>query len=487
MEISGLEIVIEKIPDYVNKVGDKLLSAGFEAYLVGGSVRDLLVGKIPKDYDIATNATPGQIQKIFPQSIATGAKFGTVVVVIEDDLGERYDLEVTTYRSESDYFGGRWPGKVEFSKTIDADLARRDFTVNAFAINLDNTSQDPDSSLLDLYGGISDLRSRVIRAVGNPLERFEEDGLRPIRACRLASVLGFTIEKNTFAAINKTLHITKMVSIERVRDELEKLIMGSVKPSVGIRLLEQSGILELYIPELVQAKDVYQPEYHADDLFEHSLKTLDLAEDRIKWAALFHDIGKVKTQTVDESGTHFYGHDRVGAEMVVEIMKRLRFSNEEIKNTENLVRWHMFYYPSGDWRREFDVEKVESIEEDGRVQHGWSDAAVRRFIRSIGGVDQLEDLIKLRIADATSNPKSIFSTKEIDVFQKRVSEVLEKDMALKVTDLDIDGKDLVILGFEPGPKFKEILEYLLEVVTEDPEKNRKDLLMEITSSVFAKK
>ncbi len=482
--IIDLKEIIKILPDYVFRVSDKLISNGYEAYLVGGSVRDLLIGKKPKDFDIATNARPEQIQNLFPKSVATGAKFGTIVVVVEDGEGERFDVEVTTYRSESDYFGGRWPAKVEFSKTIDADLSRRDFTINAMAINLDNPEEDGDHALMDLFEGKTDLENGVIRAVGDPFERFEEDGLRTIRACRLASVLGFEVETTTFNAIPKTLHITKMVSIERVREELEKIVMNSPKPSVGFRLLEESGILELYIPELVKAKDVYQPEYHADNLFDHSLKTLDLAEDEIKWSALFHDIGKIETQTEDESGIHFYGHDRVGSDMAAEIMKRLRFSNEEIKKTKNLVRWHMFYYPSGDWRKEYAVEELDSIVEEGRVQHGWSDSAIRRFIRNIGGVEELENLIKLRIADATSNPKSTFSTKEIDVFQERVSEVLKKDMALKITDLDISGADLQEMGYQPGPKFKKILGYLLEVVTEDPEKNRNDILRDIVVKVF---
>lgn len=484
-----LKTISKSVPLYVLRVSDTLISNGFKAYLVGGSVRDLFLKKEPEDYDIATDAVPEQIQELFPKSIATGAKFGTITVLSDDEKGENFEVEVTTFRSESDYFGGRWPGKVEFTKTIEDDLSRRDFTINAIAIDLKDLSDYTRLSsekIIDPFGGLRDLNNEIIRAVGDPLERFSEDGLRTIRACRFASILHFKIEPKTFESIKKSLHITKLVAIERVRDEFEKIIKNSSIPSVGFRLLKKSGILAIYIPELIETEKIEQPEYHTDNVFEHSLKTMDIAHDSVKWAALFHDIGKVKTKVVDNTGTHFYGHDKVGAEMVKQIMTRLKFSKKEIEKNVNLVRWHMFYYPSGDWRKEFDIKEVNISDEKNNVKFGWTDTAIRRFIKNIGGEENLDDLLKLRIADATSNPKSSFSTKEIEIFQKRVAEVKAKDMALKVSDLDITGYDLQKMGYKTGPKYTIMLEYLLQIVIEDPASNKKEKLIKIIKQTFPK-
>lgn len=476
-----------KIPTYVLNVADIIISNGYQAYLVGGSVRDILLGKTPKDYDIGTDASPDIIKDLFVKSIDTGAKFGTIIVVSEDEHGEKFDVEVTTFRSESDYFGGRWPGKVEFTKTIDEDLARRDFTINALAADL-SKYDGSELEIYDIFGGIDDIHSKVIKAVGDPVERFSEDGLRTIRACRFASVLGFEIEENTFSAISKCLQVTKMVSVERVRDELLKIIYNSSKPSVGFHLLDKSGILELFIPELVEAKKFDQPEFHEDNVFEHSLKSMDKAEDEIKIAALFHDIGKIATQTKDEKGTHYYGHDMKGAEMTEKILDRLRFPKKEIKDISNLIRWHMFYYPSGDWRKTNEINKdALQIKENEKLQHGWTDSAIRRFLKNIGGQEEVDKLLKLRIADATSNPKSTFSPDEVDSFSERIAAVVSEDMALKISDLDINGKDLQEIGINPGPQYKEILEYLLEMVLEDPLLNKKEKLIELTQKFLAQK
>ncbi len=469
---------IELIPDYVINIAGELQKAGFEAYLVGGSIRDVLLGKKPGDYDIATNAYPEQIVKVFPKSIPTGAKFGTITVVGTDSQGEKYDVEVTTYRSEADYVGGRWPTKVEFTKTITEDLARRDFTINAIALNLqefDNPQFNIQKVLVDPFDGITDLNNKIIKAVGNPIERFSEDGLRAVRACRLASQLGFEIEQKTFEAIKQTLHITKQVSIERFREEFEKILYKSSKPSVGLKLLKETGILELFIPELLEGIGIEQPQFHVDDVFEHSLKTVDEAEDSIKLAALFHDIAKPRTMSVDEKGVHFYGHDTMGAEMTREILKRLRFPNTEIERTANLVRWHMFYYPSADWRKE---NKLEDPDDNLKLKHGWSDSGVRRLIKNVGGEEQIDDLMKLRIADASSNPKSDFNPLELDELSKRIADVRAKEMALKINDLDITGEDLMQnFGLQPGPQIGRILNILLDKVIEEPLLNKKlDLL-----------
>ncbi len=457
-----------KIPDYVTKVANRLIENGYEAYLVGGSIRDIITGKTPDDFDIATNAYPEQITEIFEKSIPTGAKFGTITVISEDAHGEKFDVEVTTYRSEADYVGGRWPSRVEFARSIDEDLSRRDFTINAIALNLDESN---NFQIVDPFNGLEDINNKVIRAVGNPIDRFEEDGLRAVRACRLASQLNFTIEQATFDAIKQTLHVTKLVSIERFRDELLKLLYKSPKPSVGLRLLKESGILQLFIPELLEGVDVTQPEFHSDDVFEHSILTVDEAEDSIKLAALFHDIGKPRTISKDEKGTHFYGHDIAGAEMTKEIMKRLKFPNIEIDRTYKLVRWHMFYYPSADWRK--------SEEEAKGAEHGWTDGAIRRLIQNVGGEEAIDDLLKLRIADQLSNKKYQFDQEELDAITRRIADVRAKEMALKISDLDITGNDLIENFHIPaGPIVGQTLKFLLEKVIDEPGLNKKiDLLI----------
>ncbi len=482
---------LKYIPKYVINVAEQLQKGGFSAYLVGGSIRDIFLGKLPSDFDIATNAYPEEIMDIFVKSIPTGAKFGTVTVVASDDLGERFEVQVTTFRSEADYISGRWPSKVEFSRDIEDDLKRRDFTINALALDLQRFDEDNvavEEIVIDHFNGLGDLNNKVIRAVRDPLERFSEDGLRSVRACRLASQLDFNIEKATFDAIKETLHVTKLVSIERFREELMKILLKSPQPSLGLRLLKDSGILQIFIPELLDGVGITQPNFHVDDVFEHSIKTVDCAEDDIKLAALFHDIAKPKTMTIDSKGVHFYGHDVMGAEMTRNIMKRLKFSNIEIENTVRLVRWHMFYYPSSDWRvlnnNNIEYEKFN----DERNKLGWSDSAIRRLIQNVGGEDAIDDLMKLRIADAASNPKSEFNPKELDALSQRISEVRASDMAIKVTDLDISGNDLISnFNLTPGPVISDILKYLLDKVTDEPMLNKKEELLKLSKEYLDKR
>lgn len=477
IEISK-ENFLKLIPKYVLDIGEVLQKNNYEAFLVGGSIRDIFLGKIPSDFDIATNAYPEDISKLFEKSIPTGAKFGTITVVTQDDAGERFDVQVTTYRNEADYVGGRWPSKVEFSKSIDEDLARRDFTINAMALNIqrfDENISDIKEIIVDPYNGLEDLNNKIIRAVRDPIERLTEDGLRAVRACRLASQLGFEIEPSTFEAIKQTNHITKLISVERFREELMKILLKSPKPSIGLRLLADAGILQIFIPELLEGRGVVQPQFHTDDVFEHSLKTADDAEDPIKLAALFHDIGKVRTRTEDEKGIHFYGHDVKGAEMTEEIMKRLKFSNQEIEDTTKLIRWHMFYYPSADWRKSKDLSSKED-----KDNLGWTDGAIRRLIANVGGVDALNDLMKLRIADASSNDKNDFNPLELDELSKRVSSVISQDMAIKVTDLDINGEDLKSNFSIEGQRIGEVLKHLLDIVIEEPIVNKKEDLLKLS-------
>lgn len=460
------------IPEYVQTVARILTKEGFDCYLVGGALRDVVLGKKPHDYDLATSALPDEMLNIFPKSISTGAKFGTVIVLVQDRYKETHEVEVTTFRSESGYIDGRWPSNVKFVDEIDMDLGRRDFTFNAMAMDLskmdmDGSEDEKEGEIYDPFGGVGDIERKLVRAVGTPLERFKEDGLRAFKACRVASQLGFEIEKETFEAIEASIPIASKVSMERIRDEFMKMILDSPKPSVGIELMRQTGLLNIFIPELLEGVGVEQKLFHAHDVYWHTLKTCDAAHDSVKLAALLHDVAKPRT---DMGDGHFYGHDRMGADLAEKIMKRMKFPRSEIERVKILIKNHMFYFPHV--KEDMTEEEKENIE-----SHRWSDAAVRRFIQRVGE-ENIDDLFKLRMADALSNPATVFKPEEITLLQKRISEVREQDMALKVTDLDVSGEDLMKLGIEKGPKLGIILNELLDMVVEDPLLNSKEKLLE---------
>ncbi len=466
------------IPEYVQTVARILLKEGHKCYLVGGALRDIVMGIQPDDYDLASDALPDEMLKAFPKAVSTGAKFGTITVIVGEKDGSHHDVQITTFRSEEQYVDGRWPSKVEFVDDLDKDLSRRDFTFNAMAFDfssaeLDGKNEAKTWTVYDLFGGKQDLEKKTVRAVGNPIERFKEDGLRAFKACRMAAQLGFDIESATFEAIKKTLSVAKQVSIERIRDEFMKMLKNSDKPSVGMELMRQSGLLEIFIPELIEGIGVEQLKYHAHDVYEHSLRALDKAPVEVRLAALLHDIAKPRTSTDDG---HFYGHDVEGEKMTREIMKRMKFSNSEIEKTAMLVRYHMFYFPTLD--DEASGREVEEYE-----AKKWTDSAVRRFIARVGE-ENIEDLFKLRIADATSNPKAAFTPKEIEKLQERISEVRAKDMAIKVTDLKIDGNDIQKLGVPKGPQVGEILKKLLDMVIEDPSLNEKEKLENVVKDMI---
>jgi tRNA nucleotidyltransferase (CCA-adding enzyme) len=479
----------KEIPSYVNRAADILIKNGYSATLVGGAVRDIIIGRRPKDYDLATNALPEDIIRIFSKTVNTNAHFGTIIVIIDDNYGENFDIEITTYRKEEEYRAGRWPTKVEFSSDLVADLERRDFTINAIAIDI-NKLYDPTSIdeeiVVDPFNGLLDIKNKIVRAVGNPIDRFSEDGIRPYKACRIAAELNYEINKETFDAIKVCINIASMISAERIRDEFLKLIKYSKKPSIGIEYLRKSGLLNIFLPELLENFGIFQPEWHSEDVYYHSLSAMDIADDSIKLAALLHDIGKARTMTVDDKGTHFFGHDKVGAEMVKTILERLKFSKLETNRIVKLVRWHMFYYPSADWRKTNPEKNMLEIE-DQKSFGGWSDAAVRRFIKNVGGEDLIDQLIMLRLADAGSNKKTNFDQNEIMALQKRIAKIREQDMALKISDLKVTGKDLIELGVEEGPIMGNILKYLLDLVIDDPLLNNKDILINIINNKFLKK
>ncbi len=445
-----------QVPDPILDVLRTLQEAGHRAYLVGGAVRELLAGgtPAPQDWDVGTSATPEEALGLYPKGIATGARFGTITVPTAAG-----PCEVTTFRVESEYRDARRPERVTFVRELEADLKRRDFTVNAIA-------WDPlHDRLVDPAGGIPDLTARLLRAVGEPLERFREDGLRPIRAARFAATLEFTLEEKTARALRGASEEVGRVAAERVQDELMKMLRAR-EPSRGFEVLRKAGLLGIWLPELESTVAVPQNRYHAYDVYYHTLYTCDAApagKPVVRLAALFHDVGKPATRLEKEDGeATFYNHQFVGEQMAREAMARLRFGHDMTERVAHLVRQHMFDY-----------------------RPGWTDAAVRRFIRAVG-VDQIADLFDLRIADNLGNGLKTGFPHYLEELRARVEAILEAEQALSVRDLAVDGADVMsVLGLPPGPKVGEILNQLLEEVLENPSLNRRDTLLERIRTGFS--
>jgi len=444
-----------RIPGVVKEFGRVFRDAGFQCYLVGGAVRDILLARPHTDYDVATNAVPAQVVPLFRRVIPTGIKHGTVTVPFKG-----ITFEVTTFRTETGYSDGRRPDSVTFAPSIGEDLARRDFTINAIAYDLDSDRVE------DPHDGRADLKRRLIRAIGDPAERFREDGLRPLRACRFAAQLGFTVDPATLAAIPGALDILARVSAERVRDEILKILESPV-PSVGLALMKESGILAVVLPELLEGDGVVQGTLHCYDVFWHSLHACDAAPPGspvLRLAALLHDVGKPRTRgTAPDGRPTFYGHEKVSEEMTRAILERLRLPNSVIKDTAHLVAHHMFNY-----------------------QDEWSDAAVRRLVSRVGE-GSIKDLVALRRADqigmCTENAERF--PQGLSDFAHRVDEVLGADRALTVSSLAVNGRDIMErLGLPPGPRVGVILQELLESVLEDPALNEKEKLLEIAGRMW---
>ena len=437
-----------KIPEEIKSIIEKLQKANYEAYIVGGCVRDLLLGKKPKDWDITTNARPKEIQKIFPKSFYAN-KFGTVTVQTGSKDETLIEVEVTTYRIDEKYTDKRHPDKIRFAKTIKEDLARRDFTVNALALDI-------KGNLLDFFNGEKDLKKKIIRAVGNPEERFNEDALRMLRAIRFATTLGFNIEPKTLKAIKQDAGWIQAISKERIRDELIKII-ESEQPKQGIELLREAKLLQYILPELEKGVGVGQNKGHIYDIYEHSIRSLQAAADQkfnldVHLAALFHDIGKPETKEGEGPDSTFYNHDYVGAKFTARILGRLKFPRKFIEKVAVLVRNHMFVS---------DPERI-------------TDAGVRRLIRRVG-LENTTDLINLRVADRLGMgvPKARpYRLRTIEYMMEKVS----KD-PISVKMLKIGGSEIMkILKIEPGPKIGAILDVLLSELIEDPKKNTKAYL-----------
>jgi poly(A) polymerase/tRNA nucleotidyltransferase (CCA-adding enzyme) len=421
-----------------------LQSAGHQACFVGGCVRDQLLGLPVKEWDITTSARPEEVTRLFAKVVPTGLEYGTVTILADDG-----QYEVTTFRADEKYVDGRHPANVVFTADLHQDLARRDFTINALAL-------DPvNDRLVDDFKGQADLKAKIIRAIGDPVARLSEDGLRSLRACRLAAVLEFTLEPKTLAAITQTLAVTKKVAAERIHDELIKLLKAR-RPSIGLELMRQTGLLHLILPDLVNCYGMAQPpEFHNHDVYWHSLYSCDAAPPDnypVRLAALLHDLGKPACQ----EGYTFYNHERVGAELAETALRRLKFSNDDIAKIVNLILNHMFDY------------------------HGdWGEAAVRRFIRRIGGLANVADLFALRRAETAAMIKTNDGS-YLTELQQRIDKVIADQNALQVTDLKVDGQDVMaVLQIPPGPKVGQILNDLLEKVLDDPNLNNRDSLLEL--------
>ncbi len=449
------------VPKEAKTVAEALRSAGYEAYLVGGCVRDLILDRTPKDWDITTNASPEQIQAVFPDSFYTN-EFGTVGVVHEDAEDERLRIiEVTPYRTEGQYSDKRRPDSVQFGQSLEEDLARRDFTINAIALD------ESKGQIIDPYKGQKDIELRVLRTVGVPEERFEEDALRLMRAVRLVAELGFALDTEAAAAIQAKASNLGHISRERRRDEFIR-ILNSDQPMMALVLCQQLGLLEFISPELTRGIGIEQNQAHSYDVFGHLMRSLQHAADKgwafdVRLAALFHDVAKpdVRRWSPEKNDWTFHGHEVVGSRVTKEALENLRFPRETIEKVTKLVRWHMFFS---------DPDQITL-------------SAVRRMIRNVGE-ENIWDLLNLRICDriGTGRPKE--QPFRFRRYKAMVEEALRDPIS--VTMLKTDGTRLMErFHAKPGPRIGWTLNALLEEVLEDPSRNTQEYLDEKTEALLS--
>ena len=468
-----------KLPSLLIDFGKVFSDAGYKAYLVGGAVRDMFMKVPAHDWDVATNATPQDVIKLFKFVVPTGIEHGTVTVHYKGN-----EIEVTTFRTEAGYSDGRHPDSINYAATIEEDLARRDFTMNAIAASLE------DGTVVDPYGGQDDIKNELIRTVGVAHERFMEDGLRPVRALRFASKLGFSIENNTYSEIFKPEIQQKAasISIERFRDEFEK-IMASPRPSVGLKLLEETGLMKIFLPEFLVCRGCIQSDYrafHKFDVMDHLFYACDgapAAKLNVRLAALFHDIGKpaakkiIKETVLDgdknDGSTKeietitFYNHEAYSEKITKTAMTRLKFSNDMINNVCHLVKEHMFHY-----------------------EQNWSAAAVRRFIIRVKP-EFMDDLYDLRLADMYGKYRrkpepGSEGIKNLLHLKDRVEEIRSKETALSLKDLTVNGNDLIKAGIPAGKRLGSILSELFQCVLDDPEMNDREKLLTVAKRLSEK-
>ena len=444
------------IPDDVKYILNTINKEGFDAYIVGGCVRDSIIGRKPLDWDITTNALPENVIDIFRKRqikvIETGLRHGTVTVVINNT-----SYEITTFRIDSEYLDNRHPDKVTFTSSIQQDLSRRDFTINAMAYS-------ELTGILDYFNGMEDINNKIIRCVGNADKRFNEDALRMLRAVRFSCQLGFDLEPvELIGSIKRNSYLVKNISSERIRDELCKILM-SYKPSKGIIDLYNCNLLSYIIPELIPCVDFDQRNIHHDkDIFKHTLSVVDCApaELDVRLAALLHDIGKVQCFTLDDKGQgHFYGHQKVSGDISREILKRLKFDNKTIESVSHLIYEHM---------RTCDTGKSLSV---------------KKFINNVG-VENLNNLFLLQIADRKSSAKKYSDFQDILKLKEKCRTIINEQIPLSLKDLNINGEDLINIGIPRGKQIGIILNKLLDMVLKDPELNKKEILTDLAKKINA--
>lgn len=444
------------LPSSVKAILDKFDRANYEIYIVGGAVRDLLMGRNANDWDFTTNAKPEEILKVIPGGLYNN-QFGTVFTDNPDDPERPH--EITTYRTEEGYEDYRHPNKISWGKSLEEDLSRRDFTINAMAL-------DKNFKVIDPYKGQEDIKSKLIRAVRDPHERFSEDALRMMRAIRIAAELGFEIEPKTFEAIKKNASLINKIAKERVKEELFKLI-GSVNPYEGMIFFKNSGLMQEILPELEKCFGVEQKSpgrHHIYDVGNHLLMSLKFCKSTdpvVRFATLIHDIGKPQTYKKLGSGViTFYNHEMVSTKIAENIAERLRFSRKESDKFITLIRWHQF-----------------------TVDERQTDSAIRRFLKNIG-LENVEDMLALRVADRLGGGARETSWR-LEEFKKRLVEVQKEPFSIK--DLKIDGNDVMkALNIKPGPEIGKILADLFEKVENKKIENKKEVLLDELKTISSK-
>lgn len=435
-----------RIPEKGKHIIDTIQKAGFEAYVVGGCVRDSILGRKPQDWDITTSAKPEQVKALFPRTIDTGLQHGTVTVMLD-----REGFEVTTYRIDGRYEDSRHPSEVTFTPDLREDLRRRDLTVNAMAYN-------DREGLVDLFGGIADLEAGIVRCVGNPRERFGEDALRILRAIRFSAQLGYAIEEGTLDAVRELAPSLDKISAERIQTELVKLVT-SPHPDY-LRIAYDTGVTKVFLPELDGAMETPQRHpHHCYSVGEHILQSMGFVEaDRVlRLTMLLHDIGKPAVLTVDGQGqTHFHGHAGAGADMAENILRRLKFDNDTIHIVCKLVRYH---------------DCGNGVEADMRT--------VRRAMHKIGE-EAFPMLFAVRRADVMAQSSYLRQEKlrNVDQWQQYYEQIIESRQCVSLKDLAVKGADLLAAGWKPGRELGQALQRLLELVLEEPERNTKEWLLE---------
>ncbi len=431
------------LPEKVNKILTALHDAGFEAFAVGGCVRDSMLGKVPNDWDITTSAHPEDVKRLFRRTVDTGIQHGTVTVMLGSE-----GFEITTYRIDGEYEDARHPKEVTFTSSLREDLRRRDFTINAMAYS-------PQNGLIDYFDGLTDLRRGVIRAVGDPEERFREDALRIMRAVRFSAQLGYHIEENTRRAVRDMAPNLSKISAERIASELTRLLV-SPHPE-ELRTMAETGITAVILPEfdICMATPQHNP-HHCYSVGEHIIHAVAAvrADKVLRYTMLFHDLGKPACHTRDEEGIdHFKGHAAVSADMAHAIMKRLKFDNETLKQVETLVRYH-------------DL----AMEETSR--------SVRHGIAKVGE-DLFPLLLEVKMADgaAQSEYRRVEKRRKVEAWRAIYEQILRDRSCISLRELAVRGGDLIAAGMKPGPEMGTVLHRMLEDVLDEPSHNQKEYLM----------